>query len=125
MPWKVLGFVDFYEKFWKSPGILHNICVINFLFQLVDNSSCQFVIQYILQVFPLFIYLFLELKHKKCCSLLSRNYFLFAFDRKYLKIIAFSKMNSSGFGLGKKMKLLQYAIIALKMSVLPIWKRLL
>ena len=44
--------------------------------------------------------------------------------------IAFSKrdglkMNGSSTGLGKKMTLLQYAIIALKMSVLPIWKRLL
>ena len=46
-----------------------------------------------------------------------------------LKIIAFSKpdglkMNGSSTGLGKKMTLLQYAVIALKMSVLPIWKKL-
>ena len=63
-------------------------------------------------------------------NLLSHNYFLFTFDRKYLKIIAFSKrdglnMNDLSIELGKKMTLLQYAIITLKMSVLAIWKRLL
>ena len=70
-------------------------------------SSCQVVMQDIPQVFSLFIYLFLELKYKKCCNLLSHNYFLFTFDRKCLKIIAFSKqdglkMNGSSIGLGKK-----------------------
>ena len=40
-------------------------------------------------------------------NLLSHNYFLFTFDRKYLKIIAFSKrdglnMNDLSIGLGKK-----------------------
>ena len=73
------------------------------------------------QVFSLFIYLFLELKHK-CCNLLSHNYFLFTSDRKSLKIIAFPKqdclnMNGSSTGLGKKMTQLQYAVIALKISV--------
>ena len=33
--WKVLGFVNFCEKPWKSPRILHNICPMNFLFQVV------------------------------------------------------------------------------------------
>ena len=92
-------------------------------------SSYEVVIQDIPQVASLFIYLFLELKYSKCWNLLSHNYFHFAFDRKYLKIIAFSKqdglkMNGSSIRLGK-MTLLQYAAIALKMSVLPIWKRLL
>ena len=51
--------------------------------------------------------MFLELKFKKCCNLLSHDYFLFTFDRKCLKIItAFSKraglkMNDSSIGLGK------------------------
>ena len=58
------------------------------------------------QVFSLFIYLFLELKYKKYCNLLSHDYVLCTFDRKYLKIIAFSKrdglkMNSSCIVLGK------------------------
>ena len=93
-------------------------------------SSCQVVIQDISQVFPFFIYLFLELKYIKYWNLLSHNFFLFTFDRKCLKIIAFSeqdgsKMNGLSIGLEEKMTLLQYAIIALKMSVLPIWKRLL
>ena len=93
-------------------------------------SSCQVVIQDISQVFPIFIYLFLELKYIKYWNLLSHNFFLFTFDRKCLKIIAFSeqdgsKMNGLSIGLEEKMTLLQYAIIALKMSVLPIWKRLL
>ena len=56
--------------------------------------------------------------------------FLFTFDRKCLKIFTFSrrdglKMNGSSIGLGKKMTLLQYAVIAVKMSVFPVWKRLL
>ena len=56
--------------------------------------------------------------------------FLFRFETKFLKIIVFSKldglkMNGSTIGLGKKMTLLQHAIIALKMSVLLIWKMLL
>ena len=93
-------------------------------------SSCQVVIQDVSQVFPIFIYLFLELKYIKYWNLLSHNFFLFTFDRKCLKIIAFSeqdgsKMNGLSIGLEEKMTLLQYAIIALKMSVLPIWKRLL
>ena len=92
-------------------------------------SSYEVVIQDIPQVASLFIYLFLELKYSKCWNLLSHNYFHFAFYRKYLKIMAFSKkdglkMNGSSIRLGK-MTLLQYAAIALKMSVLPIWKRLL
>ena len=92
-------------------------------------SSYEVVIQDIPQVASLFVYLFLELKYRKCWNLLSHNYFDFAFDRKYLKIMAFSKqdglkMNGSSIRLGK-MTLLQYAAIALKMSVLPIWKRLL
>ena len=92
-------------------------------------SSYEVVIQDIPQVASLFIYLFLELKYSKCWNLLSHNYFHFAFDRKYLKIMVFSKqdglkMNGSSIRLGK-MTLLQYAAIALKMSVLPIWKRLL
>ena len=33
--WKVLGFINFYEKSWKCAGILHNIYLINFLFQVV------------------------------------------------------------------------------------------
>ena len=42
----------------------------------------------------------------KCCNLLSRNYCLFTFDKKFLKIIVISnrddsKMNGSGIGLGK------------------------
>ena len=70
-------------------------------------NSCQVVTQDISQVFSLFIYLFLELKFKKCCNLLSPNYFLFTFDRKCLKVIAFSKrdglnMHGSSIGLGKK-----------------------
>ena len=93
-------------------------------------SSCQVVIQDVSQVFPIFIYLFLELKYIKYWNLLSHNFFLFTFDRKCLKIIAFSKqdgskMNGLSIGLEEKMTLLQYAIIALEMSVLPIWKRLL
>ena len=68
------------------------------------------------------IYLFLELKYKKCCNLRSHNYFLFTFDIKCLKIIAFAKrnglkMDGASIGLEKKLTLLQYAIIALKMSV--------
>ena len=61
-------------------------------------------------MYSLFIYLFylfLELKYKKYCNLLSHDYFLFTFDRKCLKIIAFSmqddlKINGSGSGLEKK-----------------------
>ena len=34
----MLEFVNFYEKFWKSPGILHNICLMNFLYQVVYNE---------------------------------------------------------------------------------------
>ena len=50
--------------------------------------------------------LFVELKYKKCCNLLSYNYFLFIIDRKYLEIITFSKrdglkINGSSIGLGK------------------------
>ena len=69
-------------------------------------SSYEVVIQDIPQVASLFIYLFLELKYSKCWNLLSHNYFHFAFDRKYLKIMAFSKqdglkMNGSSIRLGK------------------------
>ena len=35
---KVLGFVNFFEKSWKNSGILHNICSMNFLFQVVYNG---------------------------------------------------------------------------------------
>ena len=50
--------------------------------------------------------MFLELKYKKCCNLLSHNNFLFTFDRKCLKIFAFSKQDGlktsgSSIGLGK------------------------
>ena len=43
----------------------------------------------------------------QCCNLYSHSYLLFKYDRKCLKIIAFSrrdglKMNGSGIGLGKK-----------------------
>ena len=65
----------------------------NFLLQVVYNDflpSCY--IRYS-QVFSLFIYLFVELKYKKCCNLLSHNYFLFTFDKKCLKVIAFSKQD--------------------------------
>ena len=31
--WKVLGFLNFYEKSWESSEILHNIFPMNFLFQ--------------------------------------------------------------------------------------------
>ena len=72
-----------------------------------------------------FIYLFLELKYKKYCHLLSYNYFIFTFNRKCPKIIVFSrrdgfKMNFWSIGLGIKITLWQYAIISLK-TVLPIW----
>ena len=102
--WKVL---EFYTIF-----IVYN--------QLLPNCYVRYS-----QVFSLFIYLFLELKKEKMyCNLLSHDYFLFAFDRKCLKIIAFSrpdglKMNGSSIGLGKK-RHLHYAIIALKMSLLPV-----
>ena len=33
-----MEFVNFFEKAWKSPGILQNICPMNFLFQLVYNE---------------------------------------------------------------------------------------
>ena len=36
--WIILGFVNFYEKSWKSPGMLHNICPTNFVFQVVCNE---------------------------------------------------------------------------------------
>ena len=35
---KVLGFVNVFEKSWENPGILHNICSMNFLFQVVYNG---------------------------------------------------------------------------------------
>ena len=74
------------------------------------------------QVFSLLFDLFLELKYKKYCNLLSHNYFLFTFDIECLKIIAFSKrdgwkMDGANIELGKKMTPLQYAIIALQMPV--------
>ena len=36
--WIILGFVNFYEKSWKSPGMLHNICPTHFVFQVVCNE---------------------------------------------------------------------------------------
>ena len=117
--WKVLGFVNFYEKSWRSPGILHNICPMNFLFQVVYNKflpSC-----YATYSTSLFL-VYLSVSRIKILEMLQ-------FLRKYLNILLFSwrdglKMNASDIGLGKKWHL-QYAIIALKMSVLTIWKRLL
>ena len=91
---KVLGFVNFYEKSLKSRGILHSICVMNFLFQVVYNEFLPSCYARYSTSFSLFIYLFLELKYSKYWNLLSRNYFLFAFDRKCLKIIAFSKQDN-------------------------------
>ena len=32
------GICYFFEKSWKSPGILHNVCPMNFLFQVVYNE---------------------------------------------------------------------------------------
>ena len=32
------GIFNFHKKSWKCPGILHNICLINFLFQVVHNE---------------------------------------------------------------------------------------
>ena len=32
------GIFNFYKKSWKCSGILHNICLINFLFQVVYNE---------------------------------------------------------------------------------------
>ena len=99
----------------------------SFLYQVVYNeflTSCY--VRYSTSIFSC-LFMFLELKYKKCCNILSHNYCLFTFDRKCLKIIAFSKrfglkMNGSSIGLGNKMTQVQYAIIALKMSLLPIWK---
>ena len=108
--WKVLespGILNLYKKSWKCPGILHNICLVNFLFQVVHNEflpSCY--VRYCTSFF-FFVYLFLELKYNKYVGIYFHNYFLFTFDRKCLKIIAFSKqdglkMNGSSIGLGKK-----------------------
>ena len=41
--WEVLGYVIFYEKFWKIIEILYNIYLMNFRFQVVSMSSCQVV----------------------------------------------------------------------------------
>ena len=49
MSWKGLGFVNFFEKSQKSPGILQRICPMDY----IRFSS----------IFSLFIYLFLELKY--------------------------------------------------------------
>ena len=65
----------------------------NFLFQVFCMSSCQVVMYGIPQVFCLFVYLFLELKYSTFSGLLSHNVFLFTFDRKCLKIFAFSKQD--------------------------------
>ena len=73
--WKVLGFVNFYEKSWKSPEILQNICLMNFLFQLVYNEFLpSFYARYSTK-FTLFIYLSLELKYNKFCNFRSHLHF--------------------------------------------------
>ena len=122
--WKIL------EKSWNFTLSIRWI----FFLQVVYMSFCQVVMSDIPQVFSLFVYLIFtsslyeflpscyvrystsfflvcvpvsELKYKKCCNLLSHNYFLFTFDRKYLKIFVFSKwdglkMNGASIGLGKK-----------------------
>ena len=35
----IFRFVNFYEKSWKSTGILQNIYMMNFIFQVVYMSS--------------------------------------------------------------------------------------
>ena len=109
MLWKVLGFVNFYEKFWKSPGILHSICQRNFLFPVVYKEFLQSCYKTFHKLFPCLLtsfYIWYKMPKNNCI-----------FQVRCLN------MNGSSIGLGKNGTLLQYAVIALKISVLPIWKR--
>ena len=50
--WNVRGFIKFYEKSWKSTGILHNIYPMNFLFQIVYMSSAKLLCMIFHKFFP-------------------------------------------------------------------------
>ena len=103
--------------------------LMNFLFQVVYNEflpSCY--VRYSTS-FSLFVYLFLELKNEKYYNVLSHDSFLFTSDRecppqnclfqaRWLEDERFKHETR------KKMTLLQYAIITLKMSVLALWRNL-
>ena len=107
MSWKVLRLVNFCEKYWKSIGILHHICLMNFLFQVVCNEFLpSFCVRYSTSFFLVYLPVS-RIKYKKYCSLLTRDYFLFVFDTKCIKIIVISKQdglktNGSSIELGKK-----------------------
>ena len=92
--WKVSS------KILESPGIFFLFCFVwlllfweilekswNFTHNLSNELSFQVVYNKILPScyvrYSTSFYLFPELKYKKCCNLLSHNYFLFTFDRKW------------------------------------------
>ena len=71
LPWKVLECVNYHEKSWKSSGVLHSICLLNFFFQVFYN---EFLSSSFVRYFTSFFLVYLPVSRIKISKMLQLTF---------------------------------------------------